>query len=257
MQFLQRLRIGPRLALAFLVPVALLGVNGLVGLQGLLAVHDGSAALYQDRVVPLRQLKVIADAYAVNVVDAVNKAQAGLMTAEEALKAVQAARTDIRKEWADYMATTLTAEEERLAREAVKLFEPANLDISKLEEALKSMSGSVAGQLSAFNGPLYSTVDPISGKISELIELQLRVASEVHQASEQAFLVGRRGTHLGRRRRGRGRRRCRYGHRRGAGLPAAGLLHLPFHHAAHDEGGAGRAGHCRRRPQHAVSGDRA
>ncbi len=187
MQFLQRLRIGPRLALAFLVPIALLGVNGLVGLQGLLAVHDGSAALYQDRVVPLRQLKVIADAYAVNVVDAVNKAQAGLMTAEEALKAVQAARTDIRKEWADYMATTLTAEEERLAREAVKLFEPANLDISKLEEALKGMSGSVAGQLSAFNGPLYSTVDPISGKISELIELQLRVASEVHQASEQAF----------------------------------------------------------------------
>ena len=187
MQFLQRLRIGPRLALAFLVPIALLGVNGLVGLQGLLAVHDGSAALYQDRVVPLRQLKVIADAYAVNVVDAVNKAQAGLMTAEEALKAVQAARTDIRKEWADYMATTLTAEEERLAREAVKLFEPANLDISKLEEALKGMSGSVAGQLSAFNGPLYSTVDPISGKISELIELQLRVASEVHQASEIAF----------------------------------------------------------------------
>jgi methyl-accepting chemotaxis protein len=187
MQFLQRLRIGPRLALAFLVLVALLGVNGLVGLQGLLEVHKGSTTIYQDRVVPLRQLKVIADAYAVNVIDAANKAQTGLITAEEALKAVQAARADIRKEWADYMATSPTAEEEKLAREAVKLFEPANLDISKLEEALKSMSGSVAGQLGAFNGPLYATVDPISGKISELIELQMRLASQVHKASDQAF----------------------------------------------------------------------
>jgi methyl-accepting chemotaxis protein len=187
MQFLQRLRIGPRLALAFLVLVALLGVNGLVGLQGLLEVHKGSTTIYQDRVVPLRQLKVIADAYAVNVIDAANKAQTGLITAEEALKAVQAARADIRKEWADYMATSPTAEEEKLAREAVKLFEPANLDISKLEEALKGMSGSVAGQLGAFNGPLYATVDPISGKISELIELQMRLASQVHKASDQAF----------------------------------------------------------------------
>ena len=187
MQFLQRLRIGPRLALAFLVLVALLGVNGLLGLQGLLSVHQGSTAIYQDRVVPLRQLKLIADAYAVNVIDAVNKAQSGLMTAEEALKAVQAARADIRKEWADYRAGPLTPGEQKLADEAQSLFGPADRDIANLEEALKGMSGSVAGQLSAFNGPLYGTVDPISGKIGELIELQLRVASEVHQASETAF----------------------------------------------------------------------
>ena len=67
------------------------------------------------------------------------------------------------------------------------LFGPADRNIANLEEALKGMSGSVAGQLSAFNGPLYSTVDPISGKISELIELQLRAAVEVHQASERPF----------------------------------------------------------------------
>ena len=187
MQLLQRLRIGPRLALAFLSLVALLGVNGLMGLQGLLAVHDSATAIYQDRVVPLRQLKVIGDAYAVNVIDAVNKAQAGLMTAEEAVKAVQAARSDIRKEWADYRSGPLTPPEQKLADEAQGLFGPADRDIASLEEALKGMSGSVAGQLSAFNGPLYSTVDPISGKISELIELQLRVAAEVHQASELAF----------------------------------------------------------------------
>ena len=187
MSFLQRLKIGPRLALAFLIPIALLVVNGLIGVQSLKSVHNGLTTVYNDRVVPLRQLKVIADAYAVNVIDAVNKANAGLFTAEEALKAVQAADADIKKEWAAYMATTLTKEEEKLAKEALKLFEPANRDIDKLETALKAMTGKVPGQLNAFNGPLYDTIDPISGKITELIELQLRVAAEVHKDSEQTF----------------------------------------------------------------------
>ena len=187
MQLLQRLKIGPRLALAFLIPIALLVVNGLIGVQSLNSVHKGLTTVYNDRVVPLKQLKVIADAYAVNVIDAVNKANAGLFTAEEALKAVQAANADIKKEWAAYMATTLTKEEEKLAKEALKLFEPADRDIDKLEEALKGLTGKVPGQLNAFNGPLYDTIDPISGKITELIELQLRVAAEVHKASEETF----------------------------------------------------------------------
>jgi len=187
MQALQRLKIGPRLALAFLIPIVLLVINGLIGVQSLNSVHQGLTTVYNDRVVPLKQLKVIADAYAVNVIDAVNKAHTGIFTAEEALKAVQDADAAIKKEWAAYMATTLTKEEEKLAQEAVKLFEPANRDIDKLETALKALSGKVPGQLAAFNGPLYDTIDPISGKVTELIELQLRVAAEVHQASEDTF----------------------------------------------------------------------
>ncbi len=188
MKILQRLKIGPRLAVAFLIPVIFLVANGLVALQSLRSVHGGLTTVYNDRVVPLKQLKVIADAYAVNVIDAVNKANVGVFTAEEALKAVQAANADIKKEWAAYMATTLTSEEEKLAREALTLFEPANRDIARLEEALKGLSGNVTGQLTAFNGPLYETIDPISGKISELIELQLRVAAEVHKDSEEIFI---------------------------------------------------------------------
>jgi methyl-accepting chemotaxis protein len=186
-QILQRLKIGPRLALAFLIPVIFLVANGLMALQSLKSVHDALTAVHNDRVVPLKQLKVIADAYAVNVIDAVNKANAGLFTAEEALKAVQAATADIRKEWAAYVATPHTGEEDRLAQEALKLFEPANRDIARLEEALKGMSGTVTGQLAAFNGPLYETIDPISGKIGELIELQLRVAAQVNAASDRTY----------------------------------------------------------------------
>ena len=187
MSILQHLKIGPRLALAFLIPIVFLVINGLAGVQSLNKVHQGMTSVYDDRVVPLKQLKVIADAYAVNVIDAVNKANAGVFTAEEALKAVQAAGADIKKEWAAYMATTLTPQEAVLAKEAVKLFGAADGDIGRLEAKLKGLSGNVAGQLGDFDGPLYATVDPISNKVSELIELQLRVAAEVHQESSATF----------------------------------------------------------------------
>ena len=184
---LQNLKIGPRLALSFLLPVLLLLITGLIGIRSLGSVSAGLTTVYNDRVVPLQQLKVIADAYAVNVIDAANKANGGLFTAEETLKAVQLAQADIHREWAAYMATTLTVEEARLADEAKQLMAKADAQVATFVEALKPLQGKIAGQLGAFDGPLYDTVDPISEKIAELITLQLRVAGEVHAEAGSTY----------------------------------------------------------------------
>lgn len=183
----KNMRIGVRLGLAFLIPVILLLINGTVGIQALRDTNQSFETVYNDRVVPLRGLKIIADDYAVNVIDAVNKANSGLMDAETALKGVQEASQRIDAEWGAYMATTLTPEEERLSREAEQLFGPANRDIQRLSTLLQNRSGQIEGQLSEFNGPLYQSIDPISGKIAELIELQLRVAKEERDSSVVAF----------------------------------------------------------------------
>ncbi|WP_111642381.1 methyl-accepting chemotaxis protein [Marinimicrobium alkaliphilum] len=137
--------------------------------------------LYSDRVVPLRQLKTIADEYAVRVVDAVNKADAGLVSAERALQDVRLARTNIDSYWRDYTATRLTRREETLAQQARGLFEQANRALDRLETRLAQLSGNVGGELGDFNGPLYASIDPISNKITELVELQLNEAEQLHQ----------------------------------------------------------------------------
>ena len=51
-----------------------IGAAGLTGLRGVL---DGLNSVYLDRVVPLRDLKLISDLYAVNIVDASHKARDG------------------------------------------------------------------------------------------------------------------------------------------------------------------------------------
>jgi len=187
MNLLRHLRIGPRLGLGFFIPVLCLVLSGWAGVQALQQVNRGLETVYEDRVVPLRGLKIIADMYAVNVIDAVNKANAGRVDAQEALKLVDEANATIQREWKAYMATFLTPEEARLAQQAQDLFGAADRDIARVQAALQTITGPAQGRLEAFDGPLYDSIDPISAKIAELIDLQLRVAKEVYDAAEQRF----------------------------------------------------------------------
>jgi methyl-accepting chemotaxis protein len=183
----KNMKLGMRIGLGFLVALLFLAVTGAHSISNLKAANQGLKTIYADRVVPLKGLKVIADAYAVSVIDAVNKTNAGLMNAEDALKSIEDADRSIKKEWEAYMATELTEEESKLARDAEKLFEPANRDIQRLESALKHKTNNVKGQLAEFDGPLYANIDPIGGKITELIELQLRVAEQVYTAASEKY----------------------------------------------------------------------
>ncbi|MDP3521174.1 MAG: methyl-accepting chemotaxis protein [Hydrogenophaga sp.] len=183
MSVLSNVRVATRLTAGFLIGIVLMLLLGAGSLAALSQTNADLDSIYNDRVVPLQTLKRLADAYAVNVIDAVNKANAGMVPAQEALKLVQDARRDIDKDWRAYTSTALTNEEGRIVREAEALFRPANDAIDRLEAALRSMSGNARGQLDLFDGPLYLPVDPIGGKVSELIELQLRVAAEINQSA--------------------------------------------------------------------------
>ncbi|WP_019025105.1 MULTISPECIES: methyl-accepting chemotaxis protein [unclassified Thioalkalivibrio] len=179
------LNIRSRLVITIIVPVLALLLVTLMAARGIANIEEGVQSIYDDRVVPLQQLKTIADNYAVLVIDAVNKADNGLMSAEEALEGVRAARAEINDLWEHYMATTLTAREDELATAAIGEFRAANADLDRLERALSGMTGNVEGELGAFNGPLYETIDPISDRITELVDLQIEVAGmEAERVSE-------------------------------------------------------------------------
>ncbi|MBM5574415.1 MCP four helix bundle domain-containing protein [Deefgea sp. CFH1-16] len=102
---------------------------GGMGLYNLQQVNQSLKTVYEDRVVPLKQLKIIADAYAVNIIDAANKAQVGLVSAENTAQQVAAAQQMIDQQWLAYKATSLTADESRLAQTAEQRFAAANQKI--------------------------------------------------------------------------------------------------------------------------------
>jgi len=172
------------------VSLLLVGVALLVGTIGVIGIwrsNIGLQTVYNDRVVPLKQLKAIADSYAVAIIDAANKANAGIFTAEETLRGVEAATKDIKSNWASYRATRLTVEEAKLAEDAEKLFIVADAATEQFRLFLVGKTGKLKGGFADFDGPLYETIDPISGKITELVDLQLRVAREEYEAAQGRF----------------------------------------------------------------------
>ncbi|QNM98141.1 methyl-accepting chemotaxis protein [Chitinimonas koreensis] len=168
-----------------------LGINSMAGLA---ETNARFADAYHDRMVPLTQLKVVADMYAVNVVDTTHKANHRTLQPGQALELVREAKVRIDQEWAAYSATELTEEEKELVAEANAARQKADAAIGQLEALLQ---GQDAAALDGFaRSQLYAAIDPVSAVVSKLAALQLREATRQFEASQagygrlRAFTIG-------------------------------------------------------------------
>lgn len=181
------LQIKQKMFIGILVPLLMLVTIGIIAINMMGKIEYGVERIYNDRIVPIDDLKVIADKYAVDVIDAVNKANAGGFSASQAANALESANSAINQHWPKYLATELTQEESQLTLQAERLFLPANQQIEQLIAHLRNFNGDLAHQLNDKILPLYQAIDPISGKISELIELQIKIADQERAAAKELY----------------------------------------------------------------------
>lgn len=175
---MKNLTVTMRLGTLVILPLVVLLLIVSLSLIGFGKINQGVGRIYDDRVVPLTQLKTIADDYAVLVIDAVNKADNNIISPAAALQQIYKADKRIATNWQAYTSTNLTNEENILVNEAKQLFTAANQAIKQVEATLAEMGTVNNGALAQYNGQLYKTIDPISEKVTELIELQLAVAKQ-------------------------------------------------------------------------------
>ncbi len=159
-----------------------------MGLLGIQSSNQALETIYRDRVLPLKYFKRVADEYAVSIVGAVDRANNGLLTAEETLKAIREARTRIRAARDAYAATYLIPEEVPSASEADRLFESADRQIDSIEQVLSESRGRLNGGSAEFLGPLYTAIDPIGRQVAELVALQLQVAETEFQKAQDNYV---------------------------------------------------------------------
>lgn len=170
------MKIGSMLmALVGLLITLLIGI-GLSGLHGMSVSENSLKTIYNDRVVPLRDLKVIADMYAVNIVDTSHKVRNGNITWADARKSVAEAEITIAEKWKAYSSTYLVEEEKKLVAEIEPMFKSTGKELDKLTAILKREDQEAITNFTINN--LYPGIDPISGKFSELIEVQLKIAKQ-------------------------------------------------------------------------------
>ncbi len=182
---LKNFKIGTRLyGLICFFSVLMIAI-GLLGLQAARVANTGLDTVYKDRVVPLKDLKMIADLYAVNIVDTSHKIRNGNSTWDEGRKNVNEAVRNIEKKWKEYLATTLVAEEKKLVEEAKPLMKNAELSVTKLSAILAKEDSEALVKFTI--SELYPAIDPISGKFSELVDVQLKVAQEEFDSSNKTY----------------------------------------------------------------------
>lgn len=160
---------------------------GGLGLWGMSRNLDGMQTLYTDRVVPLRDLKDIADAYAVDIVDTSHKVRNGNIPAAEGLRRVERAQSVIREHWQAYLATRLVPEEARLIEEVRPRMAHADRAVEQLRGLLRADRPE---EIAAFTArDLYPALDPVSESLSKLVTVQLEVAREEYEAASDAYAV--------------------------------------------------------------------
>jgi methyl-accepting chemotaxis protein len=184
-----KMKIGTKLLLLVGFLSVLLIAIGVLGLSGMKAANAGLETVYNDRVVCLEQLKNISDAYAVNIVDTTHKVRNGNLSWADGRKNVEASTGKIKENWDAYIVTYLVEEEKKLADVVKPKMSKADIAISKLKGILQKED---MKELTAFTiQELYPSIDPVTDGISDLTNLQVRVAKEEFQKSENLYKANR------------------------------------------------------------------
>lgn len=167
-----------------LIVLSILLIGG-VGLYNLSKVQGSLETVYNDRIIPLQQLKNISDLYAISIVDLSHKLRNENITWDEAEKNIITAQTLISKEWTDYTSTYLTQEEIILSNEVESLLKPANDSINYLLEVISLQDKEKLADFTIRD--LYPSIDPLTEKITQLIQLQLDVAKHEKELGDKIY----------------------------------------------------------------------
>jgi methyl-accepting chemotaxis protein len=163
-----------RTRLFVLATVPLLSLVGVIILALICAgqLDAKMSHLFNDRMVPLGQLKRISDAYAVDIVDGSQKFRAGMQDERAYRNGVESAMREISEAWSDYSATEMTREERVIAKALGAQLDRANLFVDKL--LMQAKDGELTTEsIQSFNERLFSVIDPLSRELDALLQLQL------------------------------------------------------------------------------------
>lgn len=164
---------------------AIIGVIGIYGERKLNDVNNSVETVYKESVIPLTQLKTISDLYAVDIVDATHKMRNGNISLEAGRKNIKRAKEGIRENWKAYTATDWHAEEKELVVDIKQLMDDANESIESLDQIVAS--GDTMALAAFVKHELYAKMDPVTSKIKDLGDVQLKVAQNEFKQSNLVY----------------------------------------------------------------------
>ncbi|HSN69520.1 MAG TPA: methyl-accepting chemotaxis protein [Thermoanaerobaculia bacterium] len=179
------MKIGTKLFLLLGFTSVLLVAIGILGLTGIRETNAVIETIYKDRVVALRDLKGVSDAYAVQIVDTAHKLRGKSVDWSAGQRSLEAGRAKAETSWQAYVATYLIAEEQRLIEEARPLMRAAEAATQRLLALAQAKD--TAGLEQYVDREMYPAIDPFTELVDRLVVLQLNVSKRQYDESVVRF----------------------------------------------------------------------
>ncbi|CAN1557551.1 Tar Methyl-accepting chemotaxis protein [Rhabdaerophilaceae bacterium] len=148
-----------------------------------IALEEKSQALtsiYTERVVPIRNLKIISDSYAVDVVDAAHKVRDGGMSAQDGVKAMQKALAEIERLWPEYVVSAHSSAEKALINATGAELENARNATITMIDLIQRKDPSLVDFIAK---KMYPAIDPGTEKITGIIDFLLEESRNSYNKS--------------------------------------------------------------------------
>lgn len=168
---------------------AVIAATATVGWFALWLNNGALQAMHDDRLIPLMQLKGVSDSYAITIVSIAQKVRGGGLSWKAGVGAIDTALADVDLQWSIYTSRSLDDEERELVEQARQSMAAADRSIGNLRtimaaEDRPALDGFVAREL-------YRATEPLTERINDLVNLQLRVAGEQFTESQDVFTISR------------------------------------------------------------------
>ena len=192
---LRNVKVGTRVQAGFAFIGSAMVVSAAVAIGGMAMINNHARLVYNDRVIPMQELKFVADGYAVAIVDNTHKMRAGTVSIADGVATIKRSQLAIDSAWTSYTQHQLSADEKALAATAEATVKRANAAIEKLM-AILARNDSAA--LVAFaEQELYPAIDPVSDALSKLIDVQVKVAAAEFADGESIYTMFRLAAIIG------------------------------------------------------------
>ena len=182
---IKNLKIRTKLIVLSFISLAIALFLGITSIFKLENTNEGLKRVYHDRVLPLVQLKNIAEAYAVNIVDTAVKLRNDKISFEKCVSNINEAKTIIDKNWNEYLATNLDDKEKEIVKNTKTILSKANNTTDNIQQACTNKDLEKITSIVMNN--LYETIEPVSNNIAQLMEHQLKVAAEINNQANEDY----------------------------------------------------------------------
>ncbi|HEY3399450.1 MAG TPA: ATP-binding protein [Geothrix sp.] len=190
-EFFSRFRIAAKLWLGYSAVAAILTGLALIQLGFLNQQEQQALRIFEHRMVPVRQLKVVSDAYSIRILFAARQVRGGTLEAGEGLARVRAARREAARQWAAFkVAAPTQTDPEVLARmDALTVYVARDLD--RLEQLLAEGQLAILGRF--VDDDLLPEILPLTNLLADLVLAQEDAAQ---QSMEEMAVQARRSRML-------------------------------------------------------------